>query len=339
MKRYALPFVAGLVAITLVTGCTTASDQLTVKDPAPPATENTGKPQSPADAANNEKPADDLLKQFTVLAAQAKEANELTAFLDQHLAKTDTQTADQLFWALEQYYEKHLPTINDNFQALLAQPGNTDKLYALQYPYDFNKLKGDDSFKQWLLKQTEGGLVLMATNDMSFYWQVNYKALQKYAPSLSKEGKDYLSIQETETGEPYAGDGGLKITRAELGPRMIEVEEYLNNYRSSPRAVKLRALYIDYVKAYLSDYRYDAIDEATMKLLPAVKEEYQNFAKKYEATKTGQIVEDYLSEVAKNKDVIYEFGKPGESIIGDAKPNISQFWNGLEERVARMMNP
>ncbi|MGF9909148.1 ATP-binding protein [Brevibacillus porteri] len=337
MKRYVLPFVSCLVAITFVTGCTSASNQLTVKDPTPPATENTGKP--PADATKGEKPADDLLKQFTVLAAQAKEANELTAFLDQHLAKTDTKTADQLFFALDQYYEKHLPTINDNFKALLAQPGNADKLYALQYPYDFNKLEGDDSFKQWLLNQTEGGLVLKATNDMSFYWQIDYKALQKYAASLNEEGKDYLSIQETETGKPYLGDGGLQITRTELGPRIVEVEEYLVNYRSSPRAVKLRTLYIDYLKTYLSDYRYDAIDEATMKLLPAVKEEYQNFAKKYEATKTGRIVKDYLSEVAKNKDVIFEPGKPGESIIGAAKPNISQFLNGLEVRIARTMNP
>ncbi|WP_429844920.1 ATP-binding protein [Brevibacillus sp. FIR094] len=337
MKRYVLPFVSSLVAITFVTGCTSAPDQLTVKDPTPPATENTGK--SPADATKGEKPLDDLLKQFTVLAAQAKEANELTVFLDQHLAKTDTKTADQLFFALDQYYEKHLPTINDNFKALLAQPGNADKLYALQYPYDFNKLEGDDSFKQWLLDQTEGGLVLKATNDMSFYWQVDYKALQKYAASLDEEGKDYLSIQETETGKPYLGESGLQITRAELGPRMVEVEEYLVNYRSSPRAVKLRTLYIDYVKTYLSDYRYDAIDEKTMKLLPAVKEEYQNFAKKYEATKTGLLVKDYLSEVAKNKDVIFEPGKPGESIFGDAKPNISQFWNGVEGRITRTMNP
>ncbi|UED74753.1 ATP-binding protein [Brevibacillus sp. DP1.3A] len=337
MKRYVLPFVSSLVAITFVTGCISSSDQLTVKDPTPPATENTGQP--PADATKGEKPADDLLKQFTVLAAQAKEAKELTAFLDQHLAKTDTKTADQLFWALEQYYEKHLPTINDNFKTLLAQPGNADKLYALQYPYDFNKLEGDDSFKQWLLNQTEGGLVLQATNDMSFYWQVDYKALQKYASSLGEEGKDYLSIQETETGKPYLEDGGLQITRAELGPRMVEVEEYLVDYRSSPRAVKLRTLYIDYLKAYLSNYRYETIDEATMKLLPAVKKEYQNFAKKYEATKTGQIVKDYLSEVAKDNDVIFEPGKPGEGIIGDVKPNISQFLNGLEVRIARTMNP
>ncbi|MED1948648.1 MULTISPECIES: hypothetical protein [Brevibacillus] len=337
MKRYVLPFVSSLVAITFVTGCTLASDQLTVKDPTPPATENTGK--SPADATKGEKPTDDLLKQFTVLAAQAKEANELTAFLDQHLAKTDTKTADQLFFALDQYYEKHLPTINDNFKALLGQPGNADKLYALQYPYDFNRLEVDDSFKHWLLNQTEGGLILKATNDMSFYWQVDYKALQKYAASLDEEGKDYLSIQETETGKPYLGDGGLQITRAELGPRMVEVEEYLVNYRSSPRAVKLRTLYIDYLKAYLSDYRYDAIDEATMKLPPPVKEEYQNFVTKYEATKTGRIVKDYLSEVAKNNDVIFEPGKPNESIIGERKPNLSQFLNGLELRIARTMNP
>ena len=77
----------------------------------------------------------------------------------------------------------------------------------------------------------------------------------------------------------------------------------------------------------------NAIDENTMKLLPEVKGSYSAFVKKYPNAKTSQIVSAYLAEIDKNKDVIFAFGKQGESIIGDAKPNISTFWDEISSRV------
>ncbi|ATF15792.1 hypothetical protein A616_28725 [Brevibacillus brevis X23] len=86
---------------------------------------------------------------------------------------------------------------------------------------------------------------MKVTKDMSFYWEVDYRALQKYAPSLSEE---LLGDPSDRSGETISGDGGLQITSADLGERIIAVEEYLIKYRSQPTGRAIRALYKDYVK-------------------------------------------------------------------------------------------
>lgn len=266
--------------------------------------------------------------------SQAKEAREVTAFLDNHLNQADARTADQMFVALESFYGSHVPRVNDHFRKLLQQPGVTEKLDALEYPYDFNNIQNDDNLKQWLQGQTAGGLKLMATSDMSLYWQVDYEALQAaYADSLSTDLKDYLAIQVTEGKKGYSGDGGLQISREDLGKRMMTAENYLAAHPAGLKKAQVQALYTDYVKAYLSDYRYEAIDESTMKLLPSVKKSYRDFVKTRPDSKTAEIVMAYMAILQENQDVIYDFGQKGVSIIGDPKPNIAQFWSGLPERV------
>lgn len=335
MKFFHLTMIPCLVAFSLLTGCGNIDDkQLTVKQPSS-ASEDAG-PTPPAPTTGS---AADVAKQFEVLRSQAKEARELIAFLDQHIGTVDTQTADQLFLGAEEFYEEHVQTVNVNFRALLAQPGTAEKLYALDYPYDFTKIQNDDNLKQWLLDQAAGKWKLVATFDMELLWEIDYGALQAYAPHLSADLKEYLSIQDAEARNSFFGDGGLSITRDELGERMIKAESHLTHYPDSPRHAKLKRLYQDYLLAYLSDYRYDAVDERTMKLLPAVKTSYQSFVKKVPQSKTGQIVSAYLSEIEKNNDVIYHFGKQGESIFGEPQPNIAQFWNTIQERIDAAFDP
>lgn len=331
MKRYGCTLIPFL-AFALLTGCGNDDKQLTVKPQ--PAPQNQVPPVSSSPNGTNQET--DVLQQLQVIISKAKEAREVTAFLDEHLKQVDSKTADQMFVALETFYEGNVPAVNDNFRNLLQQPGVTEKLYALDYPYDFNKIQNDDNLKQWLLGQTAGKLKLMATSDMSLYWQVDYEALQTaYASFLSKDLKDYLGIQGTEMQKGYSGDGGLQISREELGKRMLTAENYLTAYPAGLKRSQIQALYTDYLKAYLSDYRYDAIDESTMKVLPAVKKSYQDFVKSRPDSKTAEIVKSYIGLLAENKDVIYDFGQKDESIIGDPKPNIAQFWNGLSERVSQ----
>lgn len=336
MKRFRLTMIPCLVAFSLLTGCGNTDDkQLTVKQPPAASTDAGATPPTPTTT----EPEADVAKQFEVLLSQAKEARELIAFLDQHIATVDTQTADQLFLGVEGFHEEHLQTVNDNFRALLAQPGTAEKLYALDYPYDFTKIQNDDNLKQWLLDQTAGKWKLTATFDMELSWEIDYDALQAYAPHLSPDLKEYLSIRDVEAKNSYLGDGGLSITREELGERMIKAENHLAHYPDSSRHTQLKRLYKDYLQTYLSDYRYEAVDERTMKLLPAVKTSCQSFVKKYPKSKTSQIVSAYLTEIQKNNDVIYHAGKQGESIFGEPMPNLSQFWEAINERIDAVFSP
>ncbi|MED4754924.1 ATP-binding protein [Brevibacillus choshinensis] len=331
MRRYGCTLIPFL-AFVLLTGCGNADKQLTVK-PQPAPQSNVPPATSSPNGTNQEA---DVFQQLQVIISKAKEAREVTAFLDEHLKQVDSKNADQMFVALESFYEGNVPAVDDNFRNLLQQPGVTKKLYALEYPYDFNKIQNDDNLKQWLLAQTAGKLRLMATSDMSFYWQVDYEALQAaYASSLSNDLKDYLVIQSMEMKKGYSGDGALQISREELGKRMLTAENYLTAHPSGLKKMQVQTLYTDYLKAYLSDYRYEAIDESTMKLLPAVKKSYRDFVKTRPDSKTAEIVKEYIGLLQENQDVIYDFGQKDVSIIGDPKPNIAQFWIGLSERVSQ----
>lgn len=327
MKRILVPTA---LAIALLAGCSSNDKGLTVKNPPEPSTA----PQPAATAQPTPKPKEDLLKQMQIAVAQAKEPREVVSFMEANLSKADAPTADQMFILLEQYDERQLPSINDSLKKLMAQPGVAEKMYALSYPFDFNQIQGDDNLKQWLQNQAAGKLALDNSHEGDFAWKIDYAALQKaYAPRLSEEMKEYLSIRVTEEQKPFANDGGLNVSRKELGNRMLNVEQYLTKYPAGQKKAEMKTQYANYMAEYIHGYRYDAIDEKTLKLMPEVKLSYEQLVKLYPETKTARIVKAYLDELNRSKDVIYNKGKKGESILGDPIANISLFWEGLNGRI------
>ncbi|KPV60422.1 hypothetical protein QJ48_05715 [Paenibacillus sp. A3] len=329
LKRAGKMAVQALLAVTVMTGCGSGDNSLTVKEPQ-------GQPISPQPGTPGSEPVrgKDLLKQLDMNASGAKEAREITAFLDANLKKADVKTADRMLLRLEQYYDQLLPGVNANFKRMLEQPGTAEKLRELGFPLDFNKIQNDDTLKQWLLRQTEGKLALDMSGEGDFYWKIDYEALKKaYASFASDDVKAYLAIRAAESNKTFFDDGRLLIGRSELADRILQAENYLTGYPSGHRRTEIKALYVDYMEQYIHGYRYDSIDESTMKLLPAVKRSYEQLVKQHPDTKTAQIVQDYLEEINRNKDVIYHPGKKGESLIGDPKRNIGEFWSGLRGRI------
>ncbi|WP_028549097.1 hypothetical protein [Paenibacillus sp. UNC451MF] len=330
MKRMGSIIVPSMLAIAMLAGCSANDKQLTVKNP--PETAATPQPAATAKPTENNK--EDVLKQMQLASSQAKEPRELIAFMDTNIPKVDAATADKMFILLEQYDERQLPAINANLKQLMGQPGAAEKMYALSYPFDFNQIKGDDNLKQWLLNQAAGKLALDNSHEGDFAWKIDYAALQKaYSPRLSEDMKHYLGVKATEDQKPFANDGGLKITRKELGDRLLNIEQYLTKYPSGQKRAEMKVQYSNYMAEYIHGYRYEAIDEKTMKLMPEVKLSYEQLVKLHPDTKTAQIVKAYLDEINKNKDGIYKPGEKGVSIIGDPLPNIGSFWEGLNGRI------
>ncbi|MEY9094076.1 hypothetical protein [Paenibacillus sp. RC84] len=320
--------VCTLLAASLLAGCGAREQNVQVKEPARQDSAQTASPSPRAAASGN------VLARLQLKISQAKEAREVTAFLDENMPKADKATADQMFIELQKFYDTHLPGLNASFTEMMGQHGTADKMREIGYPADFNKIVNDDTLKQWLKNQAAAKLQL-SDKEGSYFWKVDYDALNKsYAPYVSDDLKAYLAIQSLENKTPFRSDASLKISRDELGERTLAAEKVLTAYPKGPKAEEIKALYSDYLHEYIHGYRYEAIEEPGMKLIPLVKQSYEKLVKNNPDTKTAGIVKEYLTVINTNKDVIYNPGKKGESIIGDPKPGIDAFWKGLDARIA-----
>lgn len=317
-----------VLAVGLLTGCgnTGSTGTQTPQGETPSQTTAPQKDQQNADQ--------DAIKKMQEIASQTKEPFELITYLDKTIKNVKSETADQLLVILDEYYATHLIDLNESFTKLLAEGNNAQKLYEIGFPMDVTKIK-DESLKKYMQDKIAGKLAL-ADHQGDFYWKVDYEALREYSGYLTDDMKASMELQRDEFNKPISKDGSLIITRQELGERIVKVENYLTTYDKGVKKTDVRNLYQTYLQEYLSNYRYEAIDEKTMKLLPQVKKAYEQFTKDHSSTKTAGIVTEYLQIVNKNKDVIYEHGKAGESIIGDAKPDISKFWGELPQKVEQL---
>ncbi|MDR0267148.1 hypothetical protein [Paenibacillus sp.] len=273
---------------------------------------------------------EDVLDKFKLIVSQAKDAGEVVQFLDTHLPEVTQKQADQLFLELEDFYDRYLPSLNDNFATMLSKPETSQKMNEVGYPININNIKGDDTLKQWLLDQQAGGLALGNTEG-EFFWKVDYKALQKYDKYVSNDIRSYQALKSEEAEKSYFEDGTIAITREKLGDRIMKAELYLTENPEGLKAKEVLQMYKDYLHAYLTDFRYDAIDDRTLKLLPAVKKSFQTFVNTHPDAKTTVIVQKYLNVINNNKDVIYEKGT--NSIQGPLKKDIQSFWDSLNNEV------
>lgn len=333
MKRLGVITQSLILLVVLLAGCSSQD----VNTNEGPSTQSGGAALSLAE--DSTKRDQGLIKQLEGISSQAKDARELISFMDTHLSQVNANTADQMFVMLEHYYEQHVPSINNQLAKRLVQPGSAEKLYALDYPYDFTQIENDDSLKLWMLSQVSSKLTL-DSQDGNFYWRVDYDALnQAYAPYLSEDLKNYLSIQTIEANQHSMEDGGLTITRNELADRLLNAEYYLSSFPNGLKKEAIKTLYLDYLGQYIHEYRYGAVDENTLQLLPEVKESYEKLVLEHPDTKTAQIVKDYLTILNQNVDIIYDPGDPSMSTIGNPRPEIAQFWEGLASQVDHLFTP
>ncbi|MDN9011412.1 hypothetical protein [Brevibacillus laterosporus] len=328
MKNSGYLVLSSVLAIGLLTGC--GNTGLTSSQPVQGETA----PQKNTPQKNQPTVEQDAVKQMQDIASQAKEPAELITYLDKAIKSVKSETADRLFVILDDYYATHLIGLNESFSKLLAENNNAQKLYEIGFPVDVTKIQ-DEPLKKYVQDKFAGKLAL-TDNEGDLFWAVDYDALKQYSRYLTDDMKSYLELQWDEYNKPISRDGSLIISRQELGERIVKVEKYLTTYKNGIKKTDVRNLYQTYLQEYLSNYRYDAIDEKTMKLLPEVKKAYEQFIKAHSDTKTTNIIADYLQTINQNKDVIYDHGKAGESIIGDAKPDISKFWGSLPQRVEQV---
>lgn len=323
MKRKRVHLLLGISLMIAVSGCG-SPQKVTVQTPAGQHEQQ----QPPAGEAAETK--EDVLEQFKLLASQAKDAEETIRFLDDNMPQTTPEQADRLILELEHFYDRYLPSLNDNFDTMLSKPETAQKMNEIGYPMNVDNIKGDDTLKQWLLDKMAGGLALGNTEGM-FYWKVDYKKLQRYSRYVSGDIRSYLALKAMDSEKNYIEDGAIAVSREELGNRILKAEYYLVEHPQGLRAKEVLQMYKSYLDTYLTDFRYDAVDDRTLKLLPDVKKSYRTFVSDHPESKTAIIVEKYLDAINRNNDVIYEQGTGG--MQGPLKKDIQSFWDSIDLKV------
>jgi hypothetical protein len=117
---------------------------------------------------------------------------------------------------------------------------------------DINKINKDLYSIGIKAKTSEGMIYFVEDNDFS---------LQKFAPYLGSDWKDFYTIRKSENNELF-DDGVLVITKEELRRRIIAWEEFLNSYPDFPESNEIKAKLNGYASAYLrSQYDFSAEDD------------------------------------------------------------------------------
>ncbi len=133
------------------------------------------------------------------------------------------------------------------------------------------------------------------------------KALQKIraelaAPPEIPDGAvlDYLNLKKEELEHPWAIDGRLALPYTELARRVNNWDQYLARYPNSPYRSKADHYYHSHL-ATLTTGKDNArlFDSKTYKLLPELKEVYEQYVAEHTATRSGRKIAKLYSVLEK----------------------------------------
>lgn len=141
-------------------------------------------------------------------------------------------------------------------------------------------------------KTSEGIIYFVEDNDFS---------IQKIAPYLGKDWKDFYTIRISENNKLF-DDGALVITKEELRRRIIAWEEFLIKYPNFLENSAIKAKLNCYISAYLrSQYDFSVEDN---KISPESIKSFNNFLKENKDSKFYPIVKKW-NYLLKDNDYKY----------------------------------
>lgn len=157
-----------------------------------------------------------------------------------------------------------------SFDAFLAS--NSLRLEDINNPDIIGRkgvLPNQVELKDLLLKNLELGYLLQVEGDR-YEYKVDYNGIaEHFGERLSNEFRGYLKIMSKESIQPHIVEGRLKLERAELAQRLLEIEKFRLSYSYSLRLDKVLALYTSYMDSLL--YRSKdgfSVDPSTGRIAP-----------------------------------------------------------------------
>ncbi len=226
--------------------------------------------------------------------------------LERSIANFSVDEADQAFLSFNTYYVEALNHCNETFwqnEGLIAKLRTATK--GLSAPKVFEYLNNPSPSRKDpeirnLVKQTNSSGFVIIKREGSFYFDENADFLyQRFSKYLSVSLRDFLNLRRQEAAEGFAEDAGLTISFAKIGERIINWENYLNNYPNSP----LKELANYHYQLYLGTFLF-GIDNTEVferkRLKPEIRKVYESFITKNIKTKSGNLISRYYNVLRSN---------------------------------------
>lgn len=238
---------------------------------------------------------------------------------EKRLSRVKTKgEANELY---EQYFEemeRGVEYLNELEADLLAN-------YAHYYEHEKDQYVFPDSLQQHI--------DLFKNTDLEFWevgegnTEIRYKPYHYYSLFKGKVSEDYetfLKIEAKENTVLYRADAGLLISFEDLGTRVLNWENFRNEYTKSPLYDRATTKYQEYGYTYLMglentstfDYETGSLDEES-------KKEFKRFINKNPNSNFAQIIKRLLVKVKENAsyDDLEEFVHKELNIVVEKEPD------------------
>lgn len=228
--------------------------------------------------------------------------------------------ADQSFLAFNTYYIEALNYCNEIFwqndRLVTKLRKATQGLSASKTHEYLNKpssLQKDPEIRN-LVQQTNSSGFVLKMRQGSFYFDENSDFLyNRFSKYLSVSLRDFLNLRRQETAEGFTEGAKLQISFAKIGERIIDWENYLNEYPDSP----LKELAIYHYQLYLSTFLFGIDDTKVFErksLKPEIKKVYEDFQLRFAKTRSGNLISRYY-KVLRAYD--FKYTKAAEKFLYD----------------------
>lgn len=248
----------------------------------------------------------ELVNEFKNIVESNNEPHTLVQFIDENIKNATVDEAEAMVIILEGVQKKYIQKYTDE---LFLEDNQMELLKLSGTELFFDEEKIDDikniKLKEMVEKIIQGKYKLI-NMEGSFYPTIDYEKLKEYNPYLSEEMKEYIEIKSVNSNMPAILDGEITISFDELAERLIETEEYIQNYPKSIKFEEVLRMYGEYLRLYMEGSDNTPLYEYETK---EIKEEVLNSYKSMEKNTgliTSKIISKYIDIIEENENIIDE---------------------------------
>ncbi len=316
---------AAVAAMTVMSACGAGGDPAGSQPPS--ASQPAAGSPSPSPSAPSMGPSEkeQIAETFIRQASSDISADQLLKQLGESVTKVDPEQADAMLRAMDAYYTRNLPKVEEKFQADSVQKA----LFELRVPITEDQFAGiEDPDVLALVQQTTAGGYKLDAAEGYVFPVVDYAELKALAGGASDAMKDYLSLMALESEDRWARDAALTIGREELAERTLAAETFIREHSDAPERQKVKDRYMIYLRSYLFGLDNTPNTEDDFKFKKEIRGEMEKFVAENSGTATAAMTEQLLKILDTTGGFL--FHKDPEVYQKDI-PEVRAFMDNLEK--------